>query len=213
MKVRHSARISACFGVGLLLAACTVVPIEEDTARRAQRSGSFNAKAFVASAWGAGIARNLQAATVPYATLAPLLAADPAAAGKAHGRQVTDGSPWAFVVTGEATVSAVNRASKLGTIMLAPTTGGEPLTMLAGPVVLTSSLRDALPMFDFNDFADQLSFAAANKALNDKALAANAAVLKELKPGDRVRYLGALSVGADDSARVMLPIRVERIGG
>lgn len=208
----HSAR--ACTALlAVSLSACTVIPLEEDQARRAQRGGDFDAAKFVAETWSVRIAKQLQSRAVDYEALAPRLTNDLDAAGKAHGRQTADGSPWYFIVKGEATVTSIVRDSRAGTVSIAPVSGGDPVTVLIGPVILSSALRDALPMFDFNDFTDQLSFAAVNKALNQKALAANSATLDTLKIGDRVRFVGALSMSKDAPARTMLPIRIEPFGG
>lgn len=197
----------------LPLSACTIVSIDEDQARRERQGGSFDAAAYVAKAWAGRISEQLQREMVDYAVVARGLSANVEAAGRAHGRQASDGSPWVFVVRGSAAVASVNRASRKGTVTLTPQEGGEPITLLTGPVVISSALRDALPSFNFNDYADQMAFAAANKALNDRALADTAAVLAQLKPGDQIRYRGVLSADQTGAARTMLAVSIERVGG
>ena len=91
-------------------------------------------------------------------------------AGTAHGnRGAGEGAPWNFAVSGQGTVISANltsRARKAGV----DTTGDgtADVTLLLGPVIAGTSLRDVAPFYKFGDFRDQIEFAQLARALNDK---------------------------------------------
>jgi predicted lipoprotein len=76
-------------------------------------------------------------------------------------------------------------------------------------VIIDSALRDALPIFDFNDFADQMAYAAVSRALTKRALAEPAAAAANLPVGTRVHFLGVAQVGDPSAPLSVLPVQLD----
>jgi predicted lipoprotein len=196
----------------LVTTGCKVVSIEADREARARHATNFDARSYIAPLWASRIIPALET----WATDAPALLALPDQSGldrygKAHGRKSGEGSPWTFVIKGEGIVRAVDRQSRQGTIGLSIPMAGtaREMTLSIGPVIPEATIRDALPMFDFNDFADQMAYAAVSRALTERALATVRPIADHLSPGQRVRFLGVAHVeSAADTVRVV-PVRME----
>lgn len=202
ISLAHPAAVALAL---LALSGCKIVSIQEDREVRERRSEGFDAPAYVAKSWDQGIIPELEKSAIEVGDL-PAAGLD--VFGKQHGRRAGEGSPWTFVLHGEGTVATIDRASRQGGITL---TGAGPreIVLQTGPVVTESTVRDALPMFDFNDFADQMAFAAVSRALNEKALAGSAATAAKLAPGRKVRFLGVAHVSAEPGPLRILPFRLE----
>jgi predicted lipoprotein len=65
------------------------------------------------------------------------------------------------------------------------------VTVLTGPVIRGTALRDALPFIQFSQFTNQLEYARVANVLNDRAV--KVAQAAQVKSGDLVRYAGAAS--------------------
>jgi predicted lipoprotein len=193
--VRRRTRICGSLAALSLLTGCTVVSLEEDRAARERRGGAFDASRYVESRWERQILPQLATMAVPFAALEPAMAADLDAAGARFGRRAAEGSPWTFVTSGQGTVRAIDRASAEGSVELSVATpaGTRRVIVQTGPVVVDTSIRDALPFLSFNDFADQLAFAEVGRSLTEEALAGSGAAARSLEVGDRVAFLGAFN--------------------
>lgn len=106
----------------------------------------------------------------PLAELRSAVAADLAATGAAHGnRGAGEGAAWNFAVSGEGTVIAANLTSRARKVDLDTTgDGATDVTLLLGPVIAGTALRDVAPFYQFGNFRDQIEFAQLARALNDK---------------------------------------------
>lgn len=184
----------------LALSGCKVMSIEEDRALRERRSEDFDAGRFVSLQWDAKVLPELEKRAVEFSRLHEALSADIQTAGNRFGRRAADGSPWTFVTEGEATVKAINNKSLEGTVeVIVPTGSGTREVLLqTGPVIVDNSIRDALPFLTFNDFSGQIAFAEVGRALTLRALGETSQVLRELKVGDRIEFLGTFNLA--DSA-------------
>lgn len=167
----------------LLVTGCKIMPVEEARELRERASGRFDGAAWVQRAWGTHLLPQLVAK------------AEPLPNALAPGRSL--------IVKGEGVVTAVDTTSRMGSVSLE---GG--VRLLTGPVIVSTALRDATPNLRFNDFADQLAFAAVNKALNDKAISATHARLASVKPGDRLHFIGAARAGEDGGVEIV-PVRID----
>jgi predicted lipoprotein len=76
------------------------------------------------------------------------------------------------------------------------------ITVLTGPVIRGTALRDALPFIQFSQFTNQLEYARVANALNDRAV--KVAQTSQVKAGDTVRYVGAPSTDG------VVPVFLER---
>lgn len=196
----------------LALGGCKIVSIENDREARERRSDSFDAQGHVARIWEPRILPALDAAALDVSTLLATPDDKLDALGHAHARKAGEGSPWTFVVRGEGTVTAIDRISRQGSLKLA-IAGAAPreVALLTGPVITESTVRDALPMFDFNDFTDQVAYASVSRALTARALAQPSVVAAKVPVGARVRFLGAAHVSAGGGPLRVLPVRLEAL--
>ena len=86
---------------------------------------------------------------------------------------MAEGAPFNFAVRGEARVLKVNTESRVGIaeldLLSAPGAAGDgkaDALLQIGPVFKGSSIRDALPFVSFDDFVNQLDYAALSNELN-----------------------------------------------
>jgi predicted lipoprotein len=186
----------------LLLAGCTVLPIDEVAAVRARDDGKFDTDGFVAERWPARVMQELRARALPLDALREPVARLVAR----HGNRAGEGSPWTFVLRGEGVVRSIERDSPRGRMQVGTAAG--PITIQTGPVVSGTTIRDALPSITFDDFPDQISFAEAGMAMTDKALARLRPTLAAVAVGDRVSFLGTASVAGDPSPLLLTPVEL-----
>lgn len=121
--------------------------------------------------------------------------------------------PAARVVKGSGVVSAVDRQSRAGVMLVR--LSGDRQTIVAiqiGPVIRGTALRDASGFIHFSDFTNQSDYAAAANALNDAALRTVVAPLAvDTLPGRTVVFAGAVGKTArrEDGAIEVVPVRLE----
>lgn len=213
-KSRHATLSIGLFLASQLLAACHVVSIEDDRKFRDQHSASFDAKSFVEAGWQADFLPQIEGRASASAVLLPLISGDLDAAGEAHGRRPAEGSPWNFVIEGQGVVTAMATDAVEGNVTLSIDTGSgaREVTLLTGPVIVNTAIRDSLPSIAFNDFNDQLAFAAVGSALTSRALADTSGTISALSVGDRVEFLGATGIARAGEPIEIMPIRLRKAG-
>jgi predicted lipoprotein len=196
----------------VLLAGCKVVTIEQDQAIRAKQSLNFNADTYVASIWRGQALPALRARATPAKGLFAAIDANPEQAGARLGRRTGEGAAWNFVVSGEGVVAAVDDATRRRTVEVrldAPVS--RVLRLQTGPVVVGTSLRDALPFIAFDDFTDQLAYADVGRALTRTSLSQMKPTLEALKPGDRVRFVGAFDLPPTGQPVLITPVSIDKV--
>jgi predicted lipoprotein len=119
----------------------------------------------------------------------------------------------ARMVKGSGVVSAIDRRSRVG-VMLVRATGAKQVTVAIqiGPVLRGTALRDASGFIHFSDFTNQSDYAAAANALNDAALRTVLAPLEiDTLQGRAVVFAGAVGRSAprEDGAIEIVPVRLE----
>lgn len=197
-------RLVATTALVCALSACKVVPIEQDRAMRAQRSGEFDPATFVKQAWSGQFAQDLDDSAQALDKIVPQLRQDFDRTAGQFGLRGSDGAPWTFVVKGEGVVTATDFASRTGSFEVT-LDGGQSVRILIGPVLVSTAVRDALPSLRFDDYPDQMVFAAVNKELNSVALAESSRTARMLVPGRRVRFSGVLQLAGPSLPVEILP--------
>jgi predicted lipoprotein len=192
------------------LSACTVVTIADDRQARERQSEGFDAARYVNEIWPTKVAPAFAKAP----SLGDVLAEASTgldAAGRQYGRQAGEGSPWTFTAQADGTVTAVDRASRAGSVTLRvdTKTGAKDIQLQTGPVVSGSAVRDSQAYITFNDFTNQIAYANVSREMNRKAMANTAGALAALKPGDRVHVAGAFAIARADQPVRMTPVSVE----
>ena len=188
--------------VAALTAGCSKVPgvyvYEKDgQAAAAKAGGGADPKAYVAENWAAKIVPTVHAKAVDVTTVAAAIAKDPAAAGKQYGHQSGTGSPFAYLVKGEGTVTDLDTSVPTGPMTVEiDQKGGKPLkvSIATGPVIAGTAIRDAVGFIGFGDFTNQIDYAEVANQINLKAKSEVLAKvdLKSIK-GRTVAFYGAFS--------------------
>jgi predicted lipoprotein len=113
----------------------------------------------------------VQTQATDLSTLLAALKADPEGAKQKYGHHEGQ-RPYNFLVKGEGKVLTVDTTSRSGTskIDLLPEDGQPDATIQVGPVLRGTSLRDALPFIQFNQFTNQLEYADVSNQLNDRVI-------------------------------------------
>lgn len=212
-KSRYATLSAGLLLASQMLASCHVVSIEDDQRFREQHSASFDAKGFVEDNWQSEFIPQIEQRANAATSLLPLFTQNLDAAGQAHGRRPGDGSPWNFVVEGEGTVNSIETQAAEGHIALSIQTGAgiREVKLLTGPVIVNTAIRDSLPSIAFNDFNDQLAFAAVGSALTSRALSDASSTVAALSIGDRVEFLGAMGIARPEEPIEITPIRLRKI--
>lgn len=194
------------------LTACKVVPIAADRAARERLAAAFDASRYVDAIWSTQALPHWEKSKRPLVEVATALDQDPVAAARKFGRVAGEGALPVYVVEGEGRVVSAGqgRARRVAVEVVRPN-GPLAVELQVGPVVSGTALRDSLPFVTFNDFANQIDFAAVASALTKQALATNAAAIGQLKVGDRVRFVAAMPADGQGPL-VATPLRVEVLG-
>jgi len=197
MKVVAS-RVAAVLLAAALTAACAKVPgvyvYEKDGQASAAKAagGGADPKAYVADNWASKIVPTVHDKAVDVTTVAAAIAKDPAAAGKQYGHQSGTGSPFAYMVKGEGTVTDVDTSVPTGpmTVMV----GDTKVTIATGPVIAGTAIRDAVGFISFGDFTNQIDYADVANQINAK-VKTEVIAKSDVKgaKGKKVAFYGAFS--------------------
>jgi len=187
-------------GLALSVGGCKVLTLEEDALARAQQSGNFDVNDYVSTLWPQQVQPYLDGHNIDVAQLQTALASMPI--DTLGGRQAGEGSPWTFITSGSGIISQLDNTSRQGLANI-KLDNGNSVALLIGPVIFSSSIRDALPFISFNDFANQIVFADVGNSLTAYALTANQTTLAALKPGDRIDFQGVFAIyDAGDAIKI-----------
>lgn len=213
-------RSSALWLASVLVAAavltgCTrvagVYVAEKRGSGAAAQDGMFNAAKYAAGIWSTKIVPTVLTKAVDAHAVLDAIEANPAGAGKAYGRQVGAGSPYAIMIKGGGTVLAVVQPNGAGQLQvdLNPPDGKADLSIAIGPVFLGTALRDAVGFIEFGQFTNQVDFASAAEAINAQA---RDKVVASVDPGTvagkTVTFAGAFQL-LDQQNIVVTPVKLE----
>jgi predicted lipoprotein len=194
----------------LSLSACKIVKTETVTTEEGQATAGLDKIAQLAEdSFAAKLLPLIDTTALDIAALRSAIAADLAGTGAKHGnRGAGQGAAWNFAVKGEGVVVSANLTSRARKAELdTDGDGAADMTLLLGPVIAGTTLRDVAPFYDFGAFKDQIEFAQLARALNDKA--SPALVLPEGDlTGKRLSFKGALALKSAKDALVVTAVNV-----
>lgn len=169
--------------------------------------GSFNSERFVEQQWAVDVQPVLDNNASDLATVLSAIAANPA---DAAGRYATprDGSARNFIVSGQARVAEANLKSPMGLLTLEfpdhADLAQQKVQLLAGPLVISTALRDVANNMSLNAFTNQTQYADVAAALNRHALAqAYGKTPAAGLAGKTVRFTGVFNLQSPTSIRIM----------
>jgi predicted lipoprotein len=184
MKLAAAVAVTACW-----LAACrapwTIRRLDAEESDTGARR-PFDAAAFVASIWDSKV--------IPSAAAAPDYAVG------ARG-----------LVKGTAKVLRIDAARQRLVVDLAPF-DARPDAELAVGQIRGTALRDALPFIQFSQFVNQVDYAHAANALNERAAAVASSAMAGIAPGAVVRFAGALDPPMDGLPAEIIPVMLSVAG-
>ena len=206
-------RLGALVVAGLL-ASCklaTVRPLPSSGEAPASGRRAFDATAYVESIWRPRVEPTVEREAVDCAELLASLKADRDGTLRRLGRGPR--GPAYFLVKGEGKVVSLDRSSRVGLVGLhvSQADGPPDVWVQVGPVVQGMAIRDAVGFIAFDQFVNQIDYAEAGNALNQRVLDA---VLRGFDPeratGEVVSFAGALTPGERE---VITPVRLARTRG
>jgi predicted lipoprotein len=132
---------------------------------------SDNGNSFVEPIWESKVIPTIVAKAVDATVLIPEIRANPEAAGQKYGnREATN--PFNYMIKGSGKVTQVNTESRAGTMTVEIGDGNRTINLQVGPVVIGTALRDATGLVSFNQFTNQIDYAAVSKEMNSRAIKA-----------------------------------------
>jgi len=185
------------------------------TVRPIQDGDTSKGNSDVNSIWDSKLVPAILKSAPDARTLLDALAASPDAAAQKYGHREGSGE-WYFTVKGTGRALKADTTSRNGLLLvdIAPFDGKADVWIHIGPVIRGSALRDATGIIRFNDFANQIAFADANNAINDRALKSIAGIEPEKAVGHTVEFAGAFgSAGSGSPAiRGVIPVQLRDDG-
>ena len=201
---------------GLALGGCKIVANKDLLKARAKSEDAFDAAAYVDKIWESKALPQFKNKAVDLDTLLQAIAQDPDKAGKTYGQRAGEGNPWTYEIKGEGKIVAVDLASRHGIVTVETTTKNGPrkVNLQVGPVVFGTALRDSLPFIHFGDFVNQIQYAQASRALNDRAVKD---VREAFDPkdslGKTVTFYAAAVLSDGDDAIAATPVLIDAAKG
>jgi predicted lipoprotein len=197
-----------------VLASCklaTIRPLPSSGAKPAAGPTAFDAPAYVESVWATRVLPTVDREATDCALLLASLKADRDGTLRRLGRGPK--GPAYFLVKGQGTVVASDRSSRVGLVGLdlGKADGQPDAWMQVGPVIQGMAIRDSVGFIRFDQFLNQIDYAEAGNALNQRVLDS---VVKgrdlEHAKGASFSFCGALAVG---ERLVVTPVRLSRRAG
>jgi predicted lipoprotein len=186
----------------LSMSACSRVPgiyvYERSGGKGGASSAAFDPKTYVDGIWAPKIVPTVHEKAVDVTTLSAAIAQDPDAAGKKYGHQAGTGSPYAYLAKGTGTVTKVDTSAPTGPVTVrVPAPNGKDavtVTVITGPVIAGTALRDGVGFISFGDFTNQIAYADVANQINAKVKTeVTSKVDVKAMTGKKVTFYGAFS--------------------
>lgn len=132
------------------------------------KDDNFDAQAYIDSMFESKAVPALKEKAVDFAKLMTEANGDLSKVGDKYGRRAEAGSPYNFVVKGTATVTDVKTDLRAGYVVLKVNgyTGNAVVKMAVGPVFKGTTTRDSIEVLKFENFKNQVTYAALSTAIH-----------------------------------------------
>jgi len=153
--------------MGLILAACTIVPIAE--MEQIQQSETFDPVTYVDGIWESQVVPAIQEKAQDLPTVLGAIESNLTQAGDQYAT-ISQSGALNFVVKGQGTITEVNTESRNGTavLQLDGYDGPVAVIMQIGPLVRGDGVRDGVGFIEFGNFKEQTEFGQVSKELNQR---------------------------------------------
>jgi predicted lipoprotein len=217
--LRTKAAIIVLVACGVIVFLCfrppfVVKPLHPITGSGAATAANTtnDTSSFVEPIWNSKVVPTIVTKSVDAAVLLPEIRANPEAAGEKYGRREAT-NPFNYMIKGSGKVTQVNTESRAGTmtVELANSTNHETVTLQTGPVVIGTAIRDATGLVSFNQFTNQIDYAAISKEMNSRAIKD---ALSGKDParlvGKSVQFFGAFTFDPKSTAPIRItPVKLD----
>ena len=151
----------------LVLAACTIVPIEE--MEEIQASETFDPAAFVEGIWTDQVVPTIVEKSEDLPTVLDAVNSNLTQAGDQYAT-ISQSGALNFVVKGSGTVESVDTESRNGTAVLKIDGYNGPISVIlqVGPLIRGDGVRDGVGFIEFGDFKEQTEFGQVSRELNKR---------------------------------------------
>ena len=191
--------VAVAAGLLLTLGACGGVPgiyTYENQHQGAKAAAGFDAKSYVDTIWKSKVLPAVDKNAVEAATLLDAIATNPDEAAKKYAKVSGTGAAPAFLIKGQGRVTAIDTSAPTGPVTVA--LAGDPgktVTLVTGPVIAGTAIRDAVGFITFGQFTNQIDYADVATQLNDRVRSDVAAKLdKASLTGKTLTFEGAFSL-------------------
>jgi len=187
MRKRILAVILATLLLCAVLTGCVkVVPLTSGGTASGDVNGdddSFDAQAYIKGMFQTKAVPELEKKAVEFSTFMTESKGDFSTVGTKYGQRADANSMYNFVIKGTASVEEVKTELRAGYIVLKVNgyTGSTPVKVQVGPVFKGTSLRDSISSIKFDDFKNQVTFAALSTALHKQI---TEDLFTKIKPAD-----------------------------
>jgi predicted lipoprotein len=184
----------------------TVISLEENE----QARGGFDALGYVDGVWDSQVVPTVTEQAISLTELLPQIEANQNAAIEAHGRRSGTGN-YSFLTSVTATGRELNTESQAGLLLLdvPDYSGPAQIALAVGPVIRGDAVRDGVGFIQFNDFVNQMDFAAVSRALKERVTQDVLAPLDlESLVGKQLRIVGAFTL-TNPADIVIAPVQIE----
>ncbi|MBK8986662.1 MAG: DUF2291 domain-containing protein [Chloroflexi bacterium] len=150
-----------------LLAACTIVPIEE--MQQLQQSETFDPVSYVDGIWAERVVPTILEKATDLPTVLAAIESDLVDAGEQYAT-ISQSGALNFVVRGQGVVESVSTESRNGTAVLQIEDYNGPITIIlqVGPLIRGDGVRDGVGFINFGDFREQTEFGQVARELNQR---------------------------------------------
>lgn len=187
-----------------------VVKIGQETELTGE--STFNAGESISEIWETQITPELSQKAVELNFLLREANGDLKGLADKYGKYSTDTSDEiCYVVQGTAVVNEVNQEKKTGflKITLDDYSGSEVIKIQIGPVYKGSAIRDSLDCLKYEDYKNQVEWAAVSQSIHDKIQTDVIGPLDvESLPGKTIDFLGCFSVSNNDDEILITPVQL-----
>lgn len=170
----------------------------EGSSQVAEAAAGFDPQDYVDGIWASKVLPTVSSKAVDAPTLLAAIAADPAAAAEKYGQVAGSGAAPSFLISGTGTVTKVDSTAPTGpvTVTVDGATGAlSTITIVTGPVIAGTALRDAVGFIDFSQFSNQIDYADVSTQLNNRV---KTDVIAKVDPasltGKTIAFSGAFSL-------------------
>jgi len=188
--------------------AATTKVVDADGSVVGRGASTFNAVDYATEKYDSAVVPTIERNAMDIAELLATIVQDPESAGERYGHRDGEISPYAYAISGTGVAGEVS-----GTLLPVRIDGlpdGVEVVIQIGPAINGTALRDATGLISFDQFLNQLEYAAASTELNNHV---KAKVLANVDAaglaGEKITFVGAFAYGSNPKLIQVTPVHLK----